>query len=415
DLNPGAYNVVLTVTTSNGCTITDSLQVVAGTVPIANFNVSRTTICAGDTVSFNNLSIGANSFLWNFGDNTTSTVSEPIKEYSIPGTYTVMLTAMHNLCPDTMQWTNLITVLPPSAQMMVAYDCDTVNKITLTNNSIGATSYLWIFGDGSSTSTGFDPVHYYSPLGNYTLMLTTHNSSSGCRDTSTMILDLYQPDMDISSSDSGICISDTVTFTGIPMTGTFSGFDWIINGQTFADTFINIDYYNFLDTGHFDIAIVAMDDKQCLRTFTQPKLQTVGGPKLDFTGNPLIGCSPLLVNFNDLSQSVSTVPIVSRFWDFGDNTSTTTSGANTSHTYASGLFDVKIIATDALGCVDSLTIPNFVSSRKPNAIFTVDDETNCLGTAVQFTNVSGGVQLTYDWDFGDGTSSAIKNPSHIYQ
>jgi len=48
------------------------------------------------TVTFSNLSNQASSFLWNFGDGTTSTVENPVKAYEEYGTYTVTLTAVNN-------------------------------------------------------------------------------------------------------------------------------------------------------------------------------------------------------------------------------------------------------------------------------------------------------------------------------
>lgn len=69
------------------------------------------SITAGDTVQFTDTSTGTpTSWLWNFGDSTTSTSQNPTKTYSTPGTYTVSLQATNAGGSDTETKTGLIVV-----------------------------------------------------------------------------------------------------------------------------------------------------------------------------------------------------------------------------------------------------------------------------------------------------------------
>ena len=75
---------------------------------------------------------------------------------------------------------------------------------------------------------------------------------------------------------------------------------------------------------------------------------------------------------------------------------------------------VTLIVTDDNGCTDTITQSVLVYPT-PIANFTAP--TTCVGTPTQFldlsTNVSSPIAQWF-WDFGDGTSSTIQNPSHIY-
>ena len=80
--------------------------------PVSNFTASTTTPACGGNVSFTDQSTQAQSWLWYFGDNTTSTVQNPSKVYSSPGTYTVSLVVTNTLGMDSLAKISYITVAP---------------------------------------------------------------------------------------------------------------------------------------------------------------------------------------------------------------------------------------------------------------------------------------------------------------
>ena len=90
-----------------------------------------------------------------------------------------MLIGSNGGCIDTLKQNNLIHVNPPKAIFSFALvNCSDRKTILFTNNSIGATSYLWNFGDGS-TSTSSNPTHTYASNGTYTVILKAMNSITG--------------------------------------------------------------------------------------------------------------------------------------------------------------------------------------------------------------------------------------------
>lgn len=78
--------------------------------PVCSFNANETSTCSG-VVQFNDWSTNAaTSWLWNFGDGTTSTLQNPIHAYTSNGTYTVKLKASNNFGTDSITKPNYITV-----------------------------------------------------------------------------------------------------------------------------------------------------------------------------------------------------------------------------------------------------------------------------------------------------------------
>ncbi|MFN6040014.1 MAG: PKD domain-containing protein, partial [Bacteroidota bacterium] len=100
-------------------------------------------------------------------------------------------------------------------------------------------------------------------------------------------------------------------------------------------------------------------------------------------------------------------------WNFGDGT--TASNINPSKAYAiPGIYSVKLVALNPFGCSDSI-IKTVTYPTTPNTQFSFTN--SCTGQAVSFNNTStiGIGSLSYNWDFGDGTSnSTIAQPSHTY-
>jgi PKD repeat protein len=96
-------------------------------------------------------------------------------------------------------------------------------------------------------------------------------------------------------------------------------------------------------------------------------------------------------------------------WDFGDAITGTLESPVHDYSYA-GTFDVTLYATDFCG-IGSLTQPVTTTCTDTSAFFTWQAD----GLLVSFTNGSSGtLPLEYVWDFGDGTTSAERSPSHQY-
>jgi len=109
----GTYSVSLFITTSSGCNggVTLNNIITVDQPPVAAFNANPRTGCSPFTVQFNNASSGATTYLWEFGNGTTSTLASPTATYTAAGTYTVRLHAYSaNGCETIEEKINYITV-----------------------------------------------------------------------------------------------------------------------------------------------------------------------------------------------------------------------------------------------------------------------------------------------------------------
>jgi len=108
---PGIYEVTLTVTDTRGRLGRATIKIEAWARPKASFEISQNNqLNDDDKVLFINLSSGAVQFLWNFGDGTFSTLSDPSYKYRQPGRYDVTLTAYsENGCADSLTINDVFT------------------------------------------------------------------------------------------------------------------------------------------------------------------------------------------------------------------------------------------------------------------------------------------------------------------
>lgn len=133
--------------------------------------------------SFTNTSTNATSYLWDFGDGTTSTEVSPTHVYATHNVYTVKLTAT-NASGKTASLSKTIDIQAPvTADFTLQVDALDYRTYTFTDASVGAVSLLWEFGDGFQF-TGTNPTHTYTADAIYTVKLTA-TSVTGKKDVKT--------------------------------------------------------------------------------------------------------------------------------------------------------------------------------------------------------------------------------------
>ncbi|RZN81367.1 MAG: PKD domain-containing protein [Winogradskyella sp.] len=187
------FTVSLTVTKSDNSqeiiTKTDYISVLA---PRADFNSSPLVGCSTPhVVIFNDNSFLADSWFWDFGDGSTSTLQNPVYSYLFGGNYVVSLTVFDNNTGCGSTTTQLIQVTVP----FPSYTSDVQSgQVPLTTNFTDTslvsglqsiTDWSWDFGDGN-TSTAQNPTHTYINSGSYDVNLTI-TLENGCTDNITMI------------------------------------------------------------------------------------------------------------------------------------------------------------------------------------------------------------------------------------
>ncbi len=177
----GAYDYQVNVTDSNGCAGSCSGTAIISTELSAGFETSTDAGCPVLKVDFFNTSVYAITYLWDFGDGTTSVLENPSHFYLNSGLYTVTLMAFGATGTDTSIVTGQIYVYPRPVANFQAYLSQHGDTVYFADNSVDATSWLWDFGDGD-TSNLQNPMHIYSANGNYNISLLVSNDY-GCSDT----------------------------------------------------------------------------------------------------------------------------------------------------------------------------------------------------------------------------------------
>lgn len=144
------------------------------------------------------------------------------------------------------------------------------------------------------------------------------------------------------------------------------------------------------------------------RTKTQAIQVRAGMPEAEFTASTTLGIGPLTVQFTNNSTGV----ISSYKWDFGDGSTSTAKNPNHRFT-KTGTFNVILTVTGPGGTATS-NASITVQAAKPVANFTAAPASGYAPMTVRFTNRSTGDITSYAWDFGDGSTSTDKSPSHVY-
>lgn len=136
-----------------------------------------------------------------------------------------------------------------------------------------------------------------------------------------------------------------------------------------------------------------------------------------FTANFSNGVAPLTVQFNSASVDSAENPIANWTWIFGDGSTNTSQ--NPTHTYTiAGTFTPILIATNIYGNPMIGIGPSVVVATNPMVQFTATPTNGTTPVTVQFTSPNvdstGSNIVAWQWNFGDGSTSILQNPSHTY-
>ncbi len=395
----GIYSVVLTV--ENDCG-TATKTVFINTIPTAEFTADPTSGCAPLVVQFTNLSSSnTTSFIWQFpgGSPASSNQKNPIVSYQISGTYTVTLTAINSTGTNQTTKTSYITVQNiPSSNFN--FTVDTL-KVTFTNTSQGANTFLWNFGDGN-TSTQQNPVHTYAQSGTYTVTLTASNNCGTTTSTKTVTV-VGAPLASFTATPTSGCAPLEVQFTSTSL-GNPTSFYWEFPGGTPSTSTAQNPTVTYDTPGNYAVTLVVTNalgsDTLTLNNF------------ISVTPPPEAGFTSTTSGFNATFSNTST-NATEYNWDFGDgNTSTE---ETPEHTYAEdGTYTVTLIAIGPCGADTLAQTVTIVTP--PTAGFTAAPTSGCGPLEVQFTSTSSANAVEFYWEFPGGTpdTSTLQNPVVTY-
>lgn len=347
----GTYTVNLTVTNSYGSdTASSSIHTSSITAPVADFSTNVTSGAVPLSVKFIDLSTnGPTAWEWDFNSDGTidSTLQNPTYVYTSQGTYSVTLKAINGTATGSKTKSNLITV-GDSLLASFTFSPQEGNApltVQFTDTSSGnASSWLWDFGDGN-TSTSHNPSHTYFSAANYTVKLTATNSlgTSVSAPSYVIVSYLAPPVPDFTSNVTAGQAPLTVQFTDIS-TGGPTAWEWDFNSDGTTDSTEQNPVHQFTTDGFYTVTLRAGNGTAWGNITKSDYIMVGDGVHSSFTVSTRTGDAPLTVQFTD----TSTGNVSSWFWDFGDNNTAT--DQNPSHEYSDpGSYSVTLNVSNAYG------------------------------------------------------------------
>lgn len=351
----GTYPVKLTVTDAcgNSREASYSVAVIANKPPTADFSSAADHLVVQFSNNSNDSDGDIASYLWDFGDNTTSEETSPSHTYAQSGTYEVTLTVTDD-DGDTGQMPLTIQVeanKPPEADFSSsANGLDLQFSDTSSDPDGNIASHLWDFGDGA-TSAESDPRHTYAAPGTYTVTLTV-TDDDGAKDTRinkevTVSIQNVAPAADfIPKADR---LSVVFTDASTDSDGSITSHQW-----NFGDNTTSIEAspnHIYASAGTYTVTLTVTDNHGA--TDTASKQITVDVTNVPPAAAFTYTSDGLEIQFSDTSTD-SDGQIVSHQWEFGDGTTSTETSPV--HTYTSAdTYAVKLTVTDDDGETNTFT------------------------------------------------------------
>jgi len=340
---PGDTSVIAAVfdPVAGPCGNTDSVQFdfnISGP-PVAKFIANGS--CLGDTTLFNDQTKAnggtLKTWLWDFGDNTTSQLENPKHLYANSGNYKVTLTSTNvNGCvSDTMQ-TVTINHKPTAAFTTSAPDCAGQN-VTFTDQSTIAggkiVQWIWSYGDGSKTDTltsGSPFNHVYANTGTDTVKLIVL-SDGGCPSfTSTQVITI-NPVPVVNFNLPAVCLNDAYarfTDASTIADSTMAGFTylWNFGDQGASDgnpdtSSLKNPTHKYHNAANYNVTLTVTSVNGCVASLTQPFTVNGDTPVAAFSvenSNNLCSSDPVI--FDDLSTvNFGNITKIVWYFDYNNN------------------------------------------------------------------------------------------------
>ena len=242
-----------------------------GENPIGEPQAAFTTAVLGNLATFSNQSTGANSYLWDFGDGSTSNETEPQHIYNGVGSYTVTLYAI-SPCDTAIAVQTLDFLLPPLAAFMApdsVVDCAAVTVNFQNQSSASATDFAWLFPGGSpATSTAANPQVTYPTSGIYPVTLIATNAAGADTAEHLLVVQVIQyPQADFSYT---LMDDGTVQFTNLSLNA--ENYTWYFGDSSDVDHTLNA-AHRYAESGVFTVTLVA--DNFCGTSVLQKTIEVV--------------------------------------------------------------------------------------------------------------------------------------------
>lgn len=377
------------------------------------------SFCQGLTINFENNTFGGISYEWDFGvpgiTTDVSTLFEPTYTYPAPGQYTAMMVMNPGLpCTDTA-YMDILVYNQMNVSFTVSEDtmCILDNSFDFVGVHDGppGTVITWDFGPNANpTSSDVSNVNnvVYNQAGDFQF---TYEATYGvCADDSSGLVHVIpQPVAEIIVPTEVECAGLTVTFGN--NTQNASNYSWDFgDGSALDPTFEPT--HTFPGAGTYTVHLSTWSSAACISddevTITLNEPLTVA-----FTSEDSLCFTDNSFNFDG---TVSGPPGSVFTWNFGPNASIPSStdvdvpGVSFNTT---GSIPITLTGTFE-NCIETVTQEIYLF-QEPTIDFTLLPGSQCVPFAAQFIDLSfAETPISYNWDFGDGGTSQVQNPTHVY-
>ncbi len=363
------------------------------------------------------------SFLWDFGDGTTSTQSVAEHTYQKIGTYKVQLTVKDtsNSNCGVATKTQLVTAnLPPEAVIKSPDKVCFNQSVDLDgsqshNPANGPLSYHWELGDGSAQE-GAKVIKLYNHPGTYNAALTVDdNAGTSCSQSTAQkkIRVNEAPVADAGGNINAECLASadslSITFDGsksYDSTNDPLTYSWNFGDGTTAQG--EKVTHHFSEGGKYNVTLTVTDDSglKCNASTDTIEVTLSQAPKAD-AGKDISVCVGEVVNFDGTNSFVDKREALFSLWTFGDGANER--GLKVQHYYNKpGVYKAVLSVENAhsLNCPKSTDSRMVYVSAAPKITLNASEKVGCVGKEILFDVTSNAVNkkdLTYFWSFGDGT------------
>lgn len=423
---PGTYTVSLTATNSSG---TDSLRRIAYITvyanPIADFTVAPPSGCVPLNTTFSDASTkgtgNLTTWLWDFGDGSSSNQASPNKVYTSTGSYNVTMIVTDQFgCEGRITKNNLIITTPAhtvnfTGAPLAKCRPDLTTNFSSTVSPASSYSYLWEFGDGN-TSTLASPSHTYTARGARNVTLTVTNTVSGCTVKNQKAKYVFIPDLeaDFNINATAGCAPVVVNFinNSIPDSSIYT-YTWSGPNGYFSNA-KNPPPANVFTSGTYTYRLISRwPAGGCADTVSKSiTVNVLPKPVASFSADRTRFCvQPFTVNYNNLSFGAA-----SYNWLFSP--SGTSTETNPVRNYLNfGRYTTTLIATSIDGCKDTLKVVDYIQSYPAGfMIRKLGPTSGCapLSTSFEAVDTSRSPLSIWKWYLGNGDSAVGSIVNYTY-
>jgi gliding motility-associated-like protein len=475
--NFGTYTYLWNENNNNGCFDNDTLVIIFNYIPTSDFQFTEINCFNSNaTVTYTGTGTSSSNFNWNFGSANIisgSGIGPYVINYTTSGTFPISLQVSQNSCisalssqnvtnpteiivnhsssnvtcfgysngtiatnvtggamPFTYLWSNSsvfssLTNVSEGIYIVTITDnngCNVIDNVTIYQPAklvIDINEYYAICSDssviiGSSATGGVFPYSYLWNNGlssdyisvspdTTTIYTVIATDANGCSSSSNATVLVY-PELNLTAFTSidSICPGEMITISASASGGN-GIYSFFLNGE--ISSLPIVIYPNATQSYQL------MVKDGCYSTIKNIPVVVYPSPPNNPLSDRVDGCLPLSVQYNEQSTSSN---LTTYYWNFGDGEAAYTQ--NPLHVFnTAGTFDIALITTNIYGCKTNNVITNWITVYPlPEAMFESTPEyASIIKPIISFDNYSTLAESVI-WYFGDGDSSSIYNPTHIY-